>query len=262
MGKKKCDILIPIVAGIVLVVCLGKLGVTWWEYHREASANEKIEETYVTWSEPESQAEQEETEGTEENGHPALQVDFTALKESNRDFVGWFYWGLFDLSYPVVQGADNDAYIHTSFTGDYAKSGTLFLDSGNQPDFTSRHSIIYGHDMKDRSMFGKLKLLLQDTDVEDDPYFYIFTESEVRKYRVFAYSVISPEDALYSAVNSDGEYDSHIQRAQQLSDYQPPEEVTERLEDRPELLSLSTCYQHSRRTLVQGYLEEVLEPVN
>ena len=257
-GNKKMswDLLIPILAGIVLVVSLGKLISVFWGYHQEAADNKKIEETFVTWELKEA-TEQEEEVQEETLPYPALNVDFTALQDSNEDTVAWFYWGLFDLSYPVVQGADNEEYIHKSFNGEYAKAGTLFLDSGNAADFTSRHSIIYGHDMKDRSMFGKLKLLLQDTDVEEDPYFYIFTETEVRKYRVFAYSVISPEDSLYSAVNSDEEYDTHINRALSLSAYRLPEEEAQQLKERPALLSLSTCYQHSRRTLVQGYLQEV-----
>lgn len=261
-GNKKngWDLLIPIVAGIVLVVCIGKLIATYWGYHQEAADNKKMEEAFVTW---ETKEEPEEKEFQEEKApYPALNVDFAALQESNEDTVAWFYWGLFDLSYPVVQGEDNEEYIHKSFTGEYAKAGTLFLDSGNAADFSSRYSIIYGHDMKDRSMFGKLKLLLQDTNVEEDPYFYIFTEKEVRKYRVFAYSVISPEDSLYEAVNSGEEYDAHIKRARSLSVYQLPEEEENVLEKRPALLSLSTCYQHSRRTLVQGYLQEVFSLEN
>lgn len=253
--RKGWDILFPIVAGIILIVCLGKLGYTYWGYHQEASANKKIEETYVTrgaQTHSEGETVQEQT-----TPYPAIQVDFAALQERNEDTIGWFYWELFDLSYPVVQGVDNDEYIHKSFEGEYAKSGTLFLDSGNAADLSSRYSIIYGHDMKDRSMFGKLKLLLQDTDVEKNPYFYIFTESEVRRYRVFAYGVISPEDALYNGVNSDEEYDAHIQRAKSVSVYQLPEKESAELEDRPSLVSLSTCYQHSRRLLVQGYLQEI-----
>ena len=74
--------------------------------------------------------------------------------------------------------------------------------------------------------------------------------------------MISPEDSLYEAVNSDEEYDAHIKRARSLSVYQLPEEEENVLEKRPALLSLSTCYQHSRRTLVQGYLQEVFSLEN
>lgn len=259
-GKKKrklFDIVFVLVAAGVLLISVGKLVYTYWEYRSEDNANKKIEAAYVTYE----TEEQTEGQGAENKyvEYPAIKVDMAALKAANPDTVGWIYWDLFDVSYPVVQGADNDAYIRTSFSGEYAKSGTLFLDSGCARDFSDWHSVIYGHDMKDKSMFGRFKEMHTDVDVNADPYFYFYTENKVYKYKVFAYAIVSPYDELYCAINSEQEYDSFVDRALAISTFSALEEPD--LSDRPRIMSLSTCYQHTKRTLVEGYLEKVYEPV-
>ncbi|MBQ6583391.1 MAG: class B sortase, partial [Mogibacterium sp.] len=80
-------------------------------------------------------------------------VDFDELLKINPDVQGWLYQKDTVINYPVVQGQDNDEYLHTLVDGTWSGGGTLFVDYRNQSNFGDFNSIIYGHHMKDGSMF-------------------------------------------------------------------------------------------------------------
>lgn len=239
----------------VLVISLGNLISIYRGYRSEDKVNKKLEAAYVTYEE------EEEIQGqgvwSSYEGYPALTVDMEALRRENPDTVGWLYWKLFDLSYPVVQGSDNEAYIRTSFWGEPARSGTIFLDSRCAEDLSDWHSVIYGHDMKDQSMFGRLKEMHEGVDVNEEPYFYIYTDQAVYRYKIFGYAVVSPEDELYDPIQSGKEYDAFIDRVHTLSDYSVGVEPD--WSTKPRVMLLSTCYQRTKRTLVAGYLDRTFE---
>ena len=74
----------------------------------------------------------------------------------NPNVIGWIEIPGLSISYPVVQGTDNAYYLHHLFTGEYNSSGSIFADWHNQPDFADPNTIVYGHNMKNGSMFGTL----------------------------------------------------------------------------------------------------------
>ena len=84
------------------------------------------------------------------------EIDFDALKSINPDVIGWIYSEGTVIDYPVVQGSDNDYYLHHLFDGTSNSSGTVFLDYTKNKDFTSKNSILYAHNMKNGSMFASL----------------------------------------------------------------------------------------------------------
>ena len=90
---------------------------------------------------------------------PPLQVDFASLEAINPDIVGWIYIEALDISYPVVHGEDNDFYLHRTFEKKDNFAGSIFVEYRNSGDFSDPNTIVYGHNMKNQSMFGKLKLL-------------------------------------------------------------------------------------------------------
>ena len=83
-------------------------------------------------------------------------VDFDGLQAINEDIIAWLRVGALDLSYPVTQAEDNDYYLHRTFRREDNFAGCIFLDYLNEPDFSDQNSIIYGHNMKNGSMFGTL----------------------------------------------------------------------------------------------------------
>jgi len=78
----------------------------------------------------------------------------------NPDYVCWLKVDGTSISYPVVQGEDNDKYLHTSFEGRNSKLGAIFMDFRCVADFSAYHTIIFGHNGKNGAMFGSLKQLL------------------------------------------------------------------------------------------------------
>ena len=61
------------------------------------------------------------------------------------------------MNYPIVQAADNDKYLHLTYEGNYNFAGTIFIDYENSSDFNDCNTLVYGHNMKNGSMFGQLK---------------------------------------------------------------------------------------------------------
>ena len=103
-----------------------------------------------------------------------LQVDFNKLEEINPDVIAWIEIPGLEISYPVVQGRDNDYYLHHLITGENHKSGSIFMDFHNQEDLSDRNTIIYGHNMKDGSMFGTLDQYQSQALYRNYPYFYMY----------------------------------------------------------------------------------------
>ena len=78
------------------------------------------------------------------------------MKQINEDIVAWIRIpGVLD--YPVVQGTDNSYYLHHTFRREYNIAGSIFLDARNKADFSDSKNIIYGHNMRDGSMFHVLR---------------------------------------------------------------------------------------------------------
>ena len=96
-------------------------------------------------------------------------IDFDALLAINPDVIGWIEVLGSDISYPIVQTIDNARYLNYTFTGERNRSGAIFLDHRDVPDFMSL-SRVYGHNMRDGSMFGTLSDWQGDTIILHTPY--------------------------------------------------------------------------------------------
>lgn len=99
------------------------------------------------------------------------------LKMINPDFVGILDVPALGIRYPVVQGNDNEEYLHMTFEGKSNPAGCIFLDYENEPDMSDDNTFIYGHNMKDGSMFGSLKKLKTKDWTDKDVRAYFYTDS-------------------------------------------------------------------------------------
>ncbi len=174
--------------------------------------------------------------------YPPMAINFSQLKGINEDFVAWLYVPYFDISYPVVQETEIDEYLKKTFEGKYNSSGCLFTDVLSTPDFTGYHDIIFGHNMRNGSMFGKLKQLSQSEDrelIKTNPYIYIYTEKVVYQYEIFAYYVTTVGSDAYAVVTNEEEYDDFLSYISKNSLYQKPADLD--LSAYPSILTLSTC---------------------
>lgn len=87
------------------------------------------------------------------------------LYRINPDLIGILEIPSLDICYPVVQGPDNEKYLHLTFEGKENPAGCIFLDAENSRDLSDDNIIIYGHNMKDGSMFGRLKRFMTDKEL-------------------------------------------------------------------------------------------------
>lgn len=125
------------------------------------------------------------TDKKEEEDIP-FTVDFAKLKEMNNDAVAWLNIEDTDISYAVVQAEDNDYYLHRNLQKEYSFAGTLFTDYQNSSDFSDFNTIIYGHNMKNGSMFGKLKKYKDVNYYNEHPYIDLFIDGQKLRYQVFS----------------------------------------------------------------------------
>ncbi|MCD8103971.1 MAG: class B sortase, partial [Lachnospiraceae bacterium] len=183
-------------------------------------------------------------------------IDFESLKEVNSDIVGWLKIRALDLSYPVVQGEDNDYYLHRSFEQEYLFAGCLFVHYENNSDFTDQNTIIYGHNMKNGSMFGSLKQLRNEEVYNKSKYFWIFTETVIYQYRIFSARVVDKVGQTYQIVFSDEEeYQEFLDTAMENSEV---DNSTVSVTTDDKVVTLSTCTGDSAtRFVVQGKLVQM-----
>ena len=188
-----------------------------------------------------------------EKNYPELQIDFAELIRTNQDFRGWLYFPALDISYPVVQGKDNAYYLHHLFSGESNINGSIFVDCHNQPDFTDQNTIVYGHNMKNGSMFGTLDKYQDKELFEQHPEFYLYLPDKILKYRIFS---------CYAGRTGSEGYRYHFPEAEDfqtfldtVSSYRDYDTGTE-LSATDRIVTLSTCVNSRRnyRYLVHGKL--------
>ena len=205
----------------------------------------------------ESTPEAPEEDEKEQYQYPNLQIDYDGLTATNSEFVGVIYIPVLNLTYPIAQSTGNDKYLHTTFEGTRNASGCIFLDCAASKDFSDPNSFIFGHNMKNGTMFGSLKQFLQKEELcDEDPYIYIYQKDQVLVYRIFAYYTIPVRDDVYDDFSGDDGYDAYVADAGKHSVYHSSQDEKIDWSSRPDLLTLSTCYAtgHVNNFIVQAAL--------
>jgi len=110
-------------------------------------------------------------------------IDFTALKKINPEIVAWIYVPNSRIDYPVAQAKDNEFYLHHDFYGRSSFSGCIFLDKDAEPDFSSMDSPVYGHHMRNKSMFGSLNYFRQAAFRDSHQIAFIYLPDQTIKYQ-------------------------------------------------------------------------------
>lgn len=135
-------------------------------------------------------------EKTTDIAHNSLDAEIVALLREafkNEDVVGYLYFPEAGISYPIVQGKDNEEYLKKDVYGKYSNSGSIFLDCMNSSEFTDAKSIIYGHHMRNGTMFGSLE---DNVYGKENLRFTIYTRKEKIVYDVYKTNVIQPDERL------------------------------------------------------------------
>mgnify|MGYP000818461105 CR=1 FL=1 len=166
-------------------------------------------------------------------------IDFDKLRAKNPDIVGWVYAKGTGIDYPIVQGKDNEEYLHMDYNKKKSSSGTIFLDHGCDKSFISDNNIIYGHHMKNGTMFAQLLKYKEQDFFEKYPYFSIYTpDGKESKYQIFVAGVVEDTAVNYQfAFQSDEEFLNYIETIKGTSLYTPNVEI----DAASQIVTLSTC---------------------
>lgn len=208
--------LVIIIALAVMIFAVYKLLTIYMDYRGSEKTYRSLEEQYVDTGDDE-----EKTEG-DGQWSDDIQISFEALKKENPDIIAWIRFENLDdvhISYPVLYSGDNTKYLRSDIYGNYHIAGCIFLEGLNQPDFSDYHSIIYGHNMKNTTMFGDLKRYKNEEDFYDDnQYFRIYTEDKVYRYQIFSYHEVDEMSEVYTVgFGPDDEYQAFLDRMTESS---------------------------------------------
>lgn len=114
------------------------------------------------------------------------QVDLGALAQVNGDVVGWIAIPGTELSYPLLQGRDNQRYLNYTWQGRRSGVGAIFLDWRCDPELREPYTLIYGHRMHDTSMFGSLGGYADEAYWREHPSVYIVHRGGAERFDIFA----------------------------------------------------------------------------
>ena len=180
-------------------------------------------------------------------------MDFDKLKSVNEDVVGWIYVdALPDISYPIVKGKDNQTYLHQTYEKNYNFAGTIFVDYENSGDFSDCNTLVYGHNMKNGSMFGHLKKFREDDKLyKQDKYFWILTPERNYRYEIITAYTTGVNSDTYTLFKGPGEeFEKYLETIKGYSEIQT-DDTDLTIKDR--IVTLSTCTgNESTRFVVQG----------
>lgn len=184
---------------------------------------------------------------------PLIKVDFTELIKKNEDTVGWINVNNTNINYPVVQSTDNNYYLTHSYDKKENEAGWVFLDYRNNKDFTSKNNIIYAHSRLDKTMFGSLSKVLKQSWYKDKSNHIIrlSTPTKDSLWQIFSVYVIK-EETYYITTSwpSDTEYLDFLNTIKERSKYN----FNTELNTNDKILTLSTCYSDTERTVVHAKL--------
>lgn len=181
--------------------------------------------------------------------------ELKSLQKLNKDMAGWLTIADTEIDYPILQSTDNDYYLHHNYKNEKARAGSIFKDYRNTNEFLDKNTIIYGHNMKDGSMFADLRKYLDKDFFKAHPTFSY--ESGLTNYKVEIFSVYeTTTDFYYIEADFPGkqDFDDYLEKVKQQSIYKSNIKVNSK--DR--IITLSTCdtekdYEKGRM-VIQGKL--------
>lgn len=211
----------------VIMVCLALIVlVSGWKIYTIMREYHKGQQVYKNISEQ-----------TAANGFTG-DIDWDKLKKINPEVVGWIYYKDTVIDYPIVQGEDNDRYLWTLFDGSVGGFGTLFADAATEAPFRQFNTIVYGHHMKDGSMFAPLKQLKSSEYAKEHPQLELITPEGKFHLVIWAFLNQPADSQIYvTNIKNKAEREDYLKLIEDLADYTTDVKVT--ADDR--LVILSTC---------------------
>ena len=253
--KKKNKMSIPLLAA--LVICIGVLAVSVWqlssiflEYKAGTDEYDELQQ-YVTEEPAEPDTVAADASASEETGEEepddtekVQRVALSELQAQNSDTVGWIQIPGTQISYPLMHTSDDSYYLNHTFSKKLNSAGSIFMETLNNGDFSDLHTIIYGHNMKNGSMFAGLKEYSSASYLVAHPNVYIDLTDGTHAYQIFSvYEAEADSDSYTIGFAPDETYEEYLKTIKGRSLYDTSVTVTK--ED--SIITLSTCTKHGEK---------------
>lgn len=182
-----------------------------------------------------------------------ISVDFSDLKEINKEAVGWIQVNGTNINYPYVQTKNNTYYLTHAFDKSYNSAGWVFLDYRNNTNLDDKNNIIYAHGRYDKTMFGTLRNALTNGWLKNKDNFVIkiATPNGSSLWQVFSiYHIPTTSDYLQIGFGNDNEFLTFANKLLKRSAHNFGTKIAK--DDK--ILTLSTCYNEKERVVLHAKL--------
>ena len=251
LQRKKVEQILFLICVVVFIISAVSLFIKWYT---EKQAQEKYESLSQTAIEIETESVDVFTELGIDN--PAKILDWEQLWKENEDIYGWIYISDTNIDYPILQHkTDNLYYLNYNLDGTKGYPGCIYTENINAKDFSDYNTLIYGHNMKNGTMFADLHKFEDVKFFEEHPYVYVYTPEEVLIYEVYATYEFTNAHILYSYdCFSQSGFEEYLNMV--YEEYGDKGNFREEVEVTREdtVITLSTCVsgQNEKRLLVQA----------
>ena len=244
---KKKSLIFAAAIGAAAVIC-GAVGIRQYLAEKNAGKGYEALKEDVRTEQPEDSAAE-------------IPIDFAALKKKNPDVYAWITVPGTQIDYPILQREDdNSYYLNHTIDNEEKAEGAIYTENYNSTDFEDPNTLIYGHDMKNGTMFRSL-LDYQDRDFfEKNRKIIIYTPDAVRYYEIFAAYPYDNRHILLSFDFSDKSvYRQYLESIFSIRDMNACIDTSMEADTDDKIITLSTCYgtQRDKRYLVQAVLTHI-----
>lgn len=248
-----------IVGLICIVAAMLSAGIGIYKYTQQKNAGEeytKVREKVQKTEEQAELAEEEEYKKTIE-----IPIDFTALQTENPDVYAWIRIPGTSIDYPILQDEeDNTHYLNHALDGSEQPEGSIFTENYNTKTFEDPNTIIYGHDMKNGSMFQNLHNYEDRSFFDENRDIVIYLPDRILHYKIFAAYLYDDRHLLLSFHFDDPEvYQNYLNQIFSMRDMNAFVDTSMQVTSEDPIITLSTCYgsNEHQRYLVQAVLVSI-----
>lgn len=192
---------------ILLIICIFIFCISTWKLYGYYRSYKKAKDTYSKIAKENVKISKNERK-----------IDFKKLKSQNQDIAGWIYIRGTTIDYPIVQGKDNEEYLHQDFNKKKSSSGTIFLDNNCKKDFTSDNTIIYGHHMKNGTMFAQLLKFREKSFLKKHNEIMIFTPDRTIHLKVISAYAQKAQNKIPVTFANDKQKKAYIKKIESMSE--------------------------------------------
>lgn len=178
---------------------------------------------------------------------------YREILQINKEVVGWIKFDNSKINYPIVQHSDNEYYLHNDVNNNPSIYGSVYLDYRNSKDINDRNNVIYGHNMRDGSMFNNILKLKDKKFFEENPDIYVSNIYKEFTWEIFSVYVVDADtETIDINYDTDEEFLDYIKSCEARSLFKRDTNLSK--DDK--IITLVTCSYETdnSRTIVQAKL--------